>query len=130
MCCFIQRMVAVFIRASGFVRLSRLKPPRIFAEQTQLRILVMCQYANMMPENRGRFLGNKANDEFLNDFNDGVESRAVWSTAFRRPFLAYAVFAKKGGLKAVLLATVSLSNLHSGRSVSWEITVHVAEGNV
>ena len=36
---------------------------------------------------------------------------------------------KEVRVNAELRATVSLSSLHSGRSVSCEITVHVAEGN-
>jgi hypothetical protein len=79
----IHTMLATFFRASGSARSSRLKPPRIFAKQSQRRILVMFQHADMMPENKGLFLRNEANVGFLNDFNDGAESRCVLSAAMK-----------------------------------------------
>src|SRR3982074_2350091 len=60
----------------------------------------------------------------------GARLFSVWSTAFRRSFLQARKAARgEAAVKAGLRATVSLSSLHSGRSVSCEITVHVAEGN-
>ena len=59
----------------------------------------------------------------------GTLNLRVWSSAFTRPFFLLVRLCSKRRLKAELRATVSLSSLHSGRSVSCEITVHVAEGN-